>query len=108
MVGETIAPQIDVFKSSIRKGKMIECGVHAIQGKQGVVHQTKNIHGASFAGSYYIYTLEWSPEAHHLEDKRIGSEPSNPKHTPGTHVSDLLYLIVTRAGSLKIACHARH
>lgn len=62
LVGEKIAPQIDVFKSTVQNGKMIECGLHSINGKQEPVHQTKKINGTTFTGNYYIYSLEWSPE----------------------------------------------
>lgn len=84
MVGEKMTPQIDVLKSSIRKGKMVECGLHTMNEKQDVLHQTLNIKGANFAGSYYIYSLEWSPEVIvwkinglevHRETKNLPNEP---------------------------------
>ncbi len=63
MVGEKMVPQIDVFKSSVQKGKVIECGIHSMNGNKEVQHQINTIKGATFKGDYYIYTLEWSPEA---------------------------------------------
>lgn len=63
LVGETIAPQIDVVKSSYKKGKMVDCGLHTLNGSKEVVHKLSKIKGASFTGDFYIYSLEWSPEA---------------------------------------------
>lgn len=63
MVGEKMTPQIDIFKTSDKNGKMIECGLHSINKKKEPVHQTKNIDGAKFTGDFYIYSLEWTPEA---------------------------------------------
>lgn len=63
LVGETIAPQIDVVKSSVDKGKMVECGLHTLNGNKEAMHKLSKVKGASFAGDFYIYSLEWSPEA---------------------------------------------
>ncbi len=63
MVGEKITPQVDVFKSSATNGKSIECGIHATNGSNDVIHNLKAIKGTRFTGDYLIYSLEWSDEA---------------------------------------------
>jgi hypothetical protein len=62
MVGEKMTPQIDVFKSSFKKGQSVECGIHA-QDNQKAVHQMRKVSGAKFHNNFYIYTLDWSPDA---------------------------------------------
>jgi len=59
MLGETMLPQIDVFKTSKSKGKELESGVHALVGKKPE-SLLSTVKGATFKGKYFIYSLEWS------------------------------------------------
>jgi beta-glucanase (GH16 family) len=63
MVGEKMTPQIDVVKSAFKKGKSVECGVHVQDTGNKAVHQMRKVSGAKFNNNFYIYSLEWSPEA---------------------------------------------
>jgi hypothetical protein len=63
MVGEKMLPQIDVVKSAFKNGKSVECGIHVEDVGNKAVHQMRKVSGAKFNNNFYIYTLEWSPEA---------------------------------------------
>jgi beta-glucanase (GH16 family) len=63
MVGEKMLPQIDVVKSAFKNGKSVECGIHVEDAGNKAVHQMRKVSGAKFNNNFYIYTLEWSPEA---------------------------------------------
>ena len=60
---EKMLPQIDVFKTSFSKGKEIECGIHGTTGTNKTENLKTSIKGEAFIGNYYIYSLEWSPQA---------------------------------------------
>ena len=63
MLGEKIAPQIDVFKSTDPKGKSLESGVHTMDFKNKAIHSLKKISGDKFRGKFFIYSLEWTSQA---------------------------------------------
>lgn len=54
LVGETRAPQIDIFKTSESKN-VISCGIQTEN-----VQKSKIIKGASFKNNYFIYGLIWT------------------------------------------------
>src|SRR5690554_7094343 len=62
MVGESMTPQIDIFKTSFRKNSLVECGLHTGE-KEQKSSKMRKINGAKFAGNFFIYSLDWSPES---------------------------------------------
>ena len=84
MLGEKIAPQIDIFKSTDPKGKSVEGGIHSMDLMKKVVHTLKKINGEKFSGKFFIYSLEWTPMVLiwringievHRETRNIPNEP---------------------------------
>jgi len=58
LVGEEMAPQIDVFRFEGKNAKSYTSGLQVMNGN-GPKTIAKNIKGARFDSEYYIYTLEW-------------------------------------------------
>ncbi|TCO06958.1 glycoside hydrolase family 16 protein [Natronoflexus pectinivorans] len=84
LVGEKMLPQLDVFKTSLKKGKALESGIHVSAPEGQALNLLKKITGANFKNGYFIYTLDWSPEALiwkingievHREVKHVPDEP---------------------------------
>lgn len=62
MTGEQIVPHIDIFKSVYPKGKHLEAGLTSAQPQKEPLGNRVRINGARFAGEFFIYSLEWTPE----------------------------------------------
>lgn len=62
MAGEKMTPHLDIFKSSSKNGKSVECGVH-MEEKGIIAKSTRKVSGAKFNNGFFIYSCEWSPES---------------------------------------------
>lgn len=84
MLGETILPQIDVFKTSKSKGKELESGVHALKEKNKPESLLSSVKGAPFKGQYFIYSLEWSENllVWKINGKEVLRETKNVPNEP--------------------------
>ncbi len=60
MVGEKVAPQIDVFRFDNKSPKLFNAGMHFLDAKNQPSHYLKQIQGDNFSSDYYIYTLIWA------------------------------------------------
>lgn len=61
MVGENIAPQIDIFRFT-KNAKHYTAGCHYNDKDNNTHHQLNTVNGVKFDGDYYIYGLEWSKD----------------------------------------------
>ncbi|WP_430812221.1 MULTISPECIES: glycoside hydrolase family 16 protein [unclassified Carboxylicivirga] len=61
MVGEKMAPQIDIFRFEDANAKSFTAGTQLLNGK-GAERISKTVTGASFDKGYYIYSLEWTQD----------------------------------------------
>jgi len=61
MVGEKMAPQIDIFRFNDTTAQSFNAGIHIMNGN-GPEVKDKVIRGASFDSDYYIYALEWTKD----------------------------------------------
>ena len=59
MVGEKMAPQIDIFRFKDKTAKTHHAGIQMMNGNAPLVID-KTIKGASFDSDYYVYSLEWT------------------------------------------------
>ncbi|MCU4173945.1 glycoside hydrolase family 16 protein [Carboxylicivirga sp. N1Y90] len=59
MVGENIAPQIDIFRFS-KNAKSYTAGCHSADKNHKTAHQISTVNGAKFDSDYYVYGLEWT------------------------------------------------
>ncbi|MBK3519219.1 glycoside hydrolase family 16 protein [Carboxylicivirga marina] len=59
MVGESMAPQIDIFRFESKNAKTFKSGLQLLNGK-GVELHSKDIKGANFESDYFVYSMEWS------------------------------------------------
>jgi len=62
MVGEKMAPQIDIFRFKDKTAKTLNAGLQILNGNGPKVID-KAIQGASFDSDYYIYSLEWTKDS---------------------------------------------
>ncbi|MCL2072529.1 MAG: family 16 glycosylhydrolase [Marinilabiliaceae bacterium] len=60
---EKMFPQIDILKTAIPKGKEVSCGVHGKSSNNKIENLLSTIKGDTFIGRYFVYSLEWSPQA---------------------------------------------
>ena len=60
---EKMLPQIDVVKTTIPKGKEVGAGVHGRTANNKIENLLTSIKGDNFKGKYFIYSLEWTPQA---------------------------------------------
>ncbi|MDG5800158.1 family 16 glycosylhydrolase [Marinilabiliaceae bacterium ANBcel2] len=63
MLGEKKTPHIDIFKTTDKKGKKIECGIHITDKNHKPVSKTKMVSGAKFKNKFFIYCLEWNKDS---------------------------------------------
>lgn len=61
MVGEKIAPQIDIFRFNSKSAQSFTTGTYT-PGNNQSKNLSKKINGAEFDSDYYIYSLEWTKE----------------------------------------------
>lgn len=61
MVGEKMAPQIDIFRFEDSNAKSVNMGLQLLD-NSGVKKQCKTVKGASFDSDYYVYSMEWSKD----------------------------------------------
>ncbi|MBS2100511.1 glycoside hydrolase family 16 protein [Carboxylicivirga linearis] len=62
MVGESIAPQIDIFRFAEGGAKNFKAGSHTIDNSNNALHNVTTVNGVKFDSDYYIYGLEWSKD----------------------------------------------
>ncbi len=62
MVGENIAPQIDIFRFSDKGAKGYTVGCHNLDKNGKPLNELNSVNGAKFNSDFYIYTLEWSKD----------------------------------------------
>ncbi len=60
MVGESMAPQVDVFRFNGKGPKTFDAGYHSMDNNKKVIRQTNAVSGGKFSSGYYIYSLEWT------------------------------------------------
>ncbi|MBR8536055.1 family 16 glycosylhydrolase [Carboxylicivirga sediminis] len=61
LVGEKMAPQIDVFRFEDKNAKSHLAGLQLINGK-GPELQSKTVKGAKFDSDYFVYSIEWTKD----------------------------------------------
>lgn len=59
MVGENIAPQIDVFRFAEKGAKGFTVGCHRMDKEGNAVKQVAPVNGVKFNSDYFIFGLEW-------------------------------------------------
>jgi beta-glucanase (GH16 family) len=86
--GETMLPQIDIFKCYNNKLFMSSFWGNPAEAN-GVHNDTASIKASKFAGNYFIYSLEWSPEkiVWKINDLEVKTQTSNIP-------SDPLYIVL--------------
>nr|WP_319399450.1 glycoside hydrolase family 16 protein [uncultured Carboxylicivirga sp.] len=62
MVGESIAPQIDIFRFSDGGAKHFKAGSHFLDTSNKPSHALSTVNGIKFDSDYYIYGLEWTKD----------------------------------------------
>ncbi len=62
MVGEKMAPQIDIFRFKDKTAKTLNAGIQIMNGN-GVKVIDKVVEGGSFDADYYVYSLEWNKDS---------------------------------------------
>ncbi len=83
LVGEKMAPQIDVFRFEDKNAKSHLAGVQLING-QGPKMQSKVIKGANFDSDFYIYSLEWTKEklTWYINGVKVNEQTNNVPDVP--------------------------
>ncbi len=61
MVGEKMAPQIDIFRFEGKNAKSFNAGIQLMNGK-GPEKIAKPVKGGKFDADYYVYSLEWTKD----------------------------------------------
>ncbi|MCU4157690.1 family 16 glycosylhydrolase [Carboxylicivirga sp. A043] len=61
MVGEKMAPQIDIFRFNSKNAKSFTSGLQLLNGSAPQL-VSKTVNGANFESDYYIYSIEWNKE----------------------------------------------
>lgn len=94
MVGEQMAPQIDIFRFEDKNAKSLTSGLQVING-QGPKLLAKTIKGANFESDYYIYSLEWTKDklTWFINGVKVNEQTNNVPDKPmylvfSSHVTD--------------------
>ncbi|WP_430815890.1 glycoside hydrolase family 16 protein [Carboxylicivirga sp. RSCT41] len=83
MVGEEMAPQIDIFRFNAKNAKSFTSGLQLLNGKTPKV-VTKTVNGANFENDFYIYSLEWTKDKINwfINGVKVNEQSSNIPHSP--------------------------
>lgn len=94
LVGEKMAPQIDVFRFEDKNAKTLKAGLQMING-QGPTMLSKSVKGARFDNDYYIYSIEWTKDKliWFINGVKVNEQSSNIPDSPmylvfSSHITD--------------------
>ena len=94
LVGEKMAPQIDIFRFEDKNAKALNTGVQILNGN-GPQILSKNVKGTRFDNDYYIYTLEWEKDklSWYINGVKVNEQTNHVPNTPmyivfSSHITD--------------------
>ncbi|MCG8581249.1 MAG: family 16 glycosylhydrolase [Bacteroidales bacterium] len=94
MVGEEMAPQIDIFRFNSKNAKSFTSGIQLLNANTPEI-VSKKINGANFDNDYYIYSLEWTKDkiSWFINGVKVNEQSNNIPASPmylvfSSHITD--------------------